>query len=64
MNRAIDGSGDGRVADLRLIRIHQVSAVVDDETIHDLQPRHLEHDWPTDVLSFVLEDTATIWKVK
>src|SRR5882757_933779 len=31
-------------------------AVVDDETIHDLNRRHLEHDWPTDVLSFVLED--------
>jgi probable rRNA maturation factor len=30
--------------------------VVDDETIHDLNRRHLEHDWPTDVLSFVLED--------
>src|SRR4051812_5324531 len=31
-------------------------AVVDDETIHELNRRHLEHDWPTDVLSFVLED--------
>jgi len=31
-------------------------AVVDDETIHELNRRHLDHDWPTDVLSFVLED--------
>jgi len=31
-------------------------AVVDDDTIHELNQRHLEHDWPTDVLSFVLED--------
>jgi probable rRNA maturation factor len=33
-------------------------AVVDDETIHELNRRHLEHDWPTDVLSFVLEDNG------
>jgi probable rRNA maturation factor len=31
-------------------------AVVDDDTIHELNCRHLDHDWPTDVLSFVLED--------
>ena len=31
-------------------------AVVDDGTIHELNQRHLQHDWPTDVLSFVLED--------
>jgi probable rRNA maturation factor len=30
-------------------------AVVDDATIHELNLRHLDHDWPTDVLSFVLE---------
>ena len=30
-------------------------AVVDDDTIHQLNRRHLQHDWPTDVLSFVLE---------
>jgi probable rRNA maturation factor len=34
-------------------------AVVDDTTIHELNRRHLEHDWPTDVLSFVLEDDDT-----
>ncbi len=33
-------------------------AVVDDPTIHELNRRHLNHDWPTDVLSFVLEDSG------
>lgn len=30
-------------------------AVVDDAAIHELNRRHLDHDWPTDVLSFTLE---------
>src|SRR4051812_7537043 len=34
-------------------------AVVDDPTIHELNRRHLDHDWPTDVLSFVLDDDGT-----
>jgi probable rRNA maturation factor len=31
-------------------------AVVDDATIHELNRRCLNHDWPTDVLSYVLSD--------
>lgn len=31
-------------------------AVVDDPTIHELNRRHLDHDYPTDVLSFSLAD--------
>lgn len=30
-------------------------AIVDNETIHDLNQRYLQHDDPTDVLSFLLE---------
>jgi probable rRNA maturation factor len=32
-------------------------AVVDDPTIHDLNRLHLDHDEPTDVISFVLSDS-------
>ncbi|MCA9222505.1 MAG: rRNA maturation RNase YbeY [Planctomycetales bacterium] len=33
-------------------------AIVDDPTIHELNRRHLQHDYPTDVLSFVLHREA------
>jgi probable rRNA maturation factor len=33
-------------------------AIIDDETIHELNRRHLGHDYPTDVLSFVFEDNT------
>jgi len=32
-------------------------AIVEDRAIHDLNRRFLQHDWPTDVLSFVLEES-------
>jgi len=31
-------------------------ALVDDPTIHRINREHLNHDWPTDVVSFVLSD--------
>jgi probable rRNA maturation factor len=31
-------------------------ALVDDPTIHALNRRHLDHDWPTDVISFRLSE--------
>jgi len=31
-------------------------AVVDDPSIHELNRQHLDHDYPTDVLSFALSD--------
>lgn len=31
-------------------------SVVDDPAIHTLNREHLEHDWPTDVISFVFEN--------
>lgn len=34
-------------------------AIVDDHTIHDLNQRYLQHDYATDVLSFVLERSDT-----
>ena len=30
-------------------------SVVDDSTIHRLNREHLDHDWPTDVISFVFD---------
>ncbi|QEH33458.1 Endoribonuclease YbeY [Aquisphaera giovannonii] len=31
-------------------------ALVDDPTIHRINRDHLDHDWPTDVISFALSD--------
>jgi probable rRNA maturation factor len=42
----------------RIVRIGV--AIVDDATIHDLNRRHLDHDYPTDVLSYPLEASAAM----
>ena len=43
------------------IQDFQVSiAIVDDPTIHQLNREHLEHDWPTDVISFIFETNAEL----
>jgi probable rRNA maturation factor len=34
-------------------------AIIDDETMHQLNREHLQHDYPTDVLSFVLDRTTS-----
>lgn len=41
--------------EIKLQRCQISVAVVDDPTMHDLNRRYLEHDFPTDVLSFPLE---------
>ena len=43
------------IADARINDAEISIAVVDDPTIHKLNRRHLNHDYATDVLSFVLE---------
>src|SRR3990170_27030 len=44
------------LADSRFASAMISLAVVDDATIHALNRQFLNHDWPTDVLSFVLEE--------
>lgn len=39
----------------RLLRLTTSIAIVDDPTIHQINRTHLEHDWPTDVISFQFE---------
>ena len=43
------------LVDHGIVRAQVSIAVVDDPTIHVLNRRYLAHDYPTDVLSFVLE---------
>lgn len=35
-------------------------SIVDDDTIHYLNRTRLDHDWPTDVISFVFENQAGV----
>lgn len=47
------------------IQDFQVSiAIVDDPTIHQLNREHLDHDWPTDVISFIFETNADQGRVE
>lgn len=42
---------------IELVESAEISvAIVDDPTIHELNNRYLEHDYPTDVISFALHD--------
>ncbi len=40
-----------------LSRISASISIVDDPTIHRINREYLNHDWPTDVISFVFDDT-------
>lgn len=42
----------------KLTQFHCSIAIVDDPTIHQLNVEHLQHDWPTDVISFVFSDAT------
>jgi len=46
------------LAEASISRAEVSVALVDDPTIQKLNQRYLRHDWPTDVLSFVLERSA------
>ena len=37
-------------------------AIVDNATIHSLNVKYLRHDYPTDVLSFLLDDSMEHWE--
>jgi probable rRNA maturation factor len=43
------------LADAAIVRAEVSVAIVDDATMHALNRRYLDHDYPTDVLSFVLD---------
>lgn len=47
------------VLELERVRTARISvAVITDELMHELNRRHLNHDYPTDVLSFVLHSVS------
>ena len=45
-------------ADTHFSQVEISIAIVDDPTIHELNRKSLDHDYPTDVLSFCLEESA------
>lgn len=47
------------VIDLDYDSIEVSVAIVDDATIHELNRQYLDHDYPTDVLSFTLADDGS-----
>jgi probable rRNA maturation factor len=46
---------EGILRDARVTEGSLSIAIVDDATIHELNRKYLDHDYPTDVLSFLLE---------
>lgn len=53
------------VADHFSIQEFEVSiGIVDDPTIHQLNREHLDHDWPTDVISFIFESDEETGRIE
>lgn len=51
----IEQAADWIARQFALQRLYVSIAIVDDPTIHSLNAQRLGHDWPTDVISFVLD---------
>ena len=51
----IKSAAENVVGEVELSQCQISIAIVDDDTIHELNRRYLQHDYPTDVLSFPLE---------
>ena len=62
-NQGIGQTGGESMPDSVTARRGSVSlAVVDNCTIHELNRQFLQHDYPTDVLSFLLDQTTGGWE--
>ena len=46
---------EGVLREARIAEAEISLAVVEDRSMHELNRKYLDHDWPTDVLSFVLD---------
>lgn len=57
--RKLMGAARRVLADSKFKTAKVSLAVVDDAAIHALNRQYLQHDWPTDVLSFVLDAEGT-----